>query len=217
MMNAVTIAQLFALAGLAAAAGGLALRWRETSRRALPIDRAPAKGNVGNGVVYAFTLGMAPWSKESTRLHAVAYLRGVGFHAGIFLGLAALAFSPAWSFLPAVARQVLATVLALGALLGIAGLAMRVTEKRLSALSTADDYVSVALVSLFLVFVALAMWNSQFLAPMYGVSAVMLAYIPLGKIRHCLYFFFSRLFFGRFFGRRGVLPHPVSVPTRGAR
>jgi hypothetical protein len=29
--------------------------------------------------------------------------------------------------------------------------------------------------------------------------------IPLTKIRHCLYFFFSRFFFGRFHGRRAAL------------
>lgn len=216
-MNVVTMTQLIALIGLAVAAGGLALRWRETSRRALPVDRAPAKGSVGRGVMYSFTWGMMPWAKESTRTHAVAYLRGVGFHVGIFLGLAALVLSPAWSLLPVLARQALAVVLALGAVLGIAGIVMRMTEKHLKAMSTADDYVSVALVSLFLVFIALAMWDAQFLAPMYVVAAVMLAYIPLGKIRHCFYFFYSRLFFGRFFGRRGILPHPVHVRVRGDR
>jgi hypothetical protein len=46
---------------------------------------------------------------------------------------------------------------------------------------------------------------------MYIISAITFVYVPLGKIRHCLYFFFSRIFFGKFFGRRGVLPHPETV------
>jgi hypothetical protein len=41
----------------------------------------------------------------------------------------------------------------------------------------------------------------------------MLVYIPLGKIRHCLYFFFSRTFFGKFFGRRAVFPHPQATAS----
>jgi len=35
---------------------------------------------------------------------------------------------------------------------------------------------------------------------------VMFLYIPVGKIRHCFFFFYSRILFGLFYGRRGVLP-----------
>jgi hypothetical protein len=216
-MNAVMIAQLLALIGLTAATVGLGMRRREMRRRVLPVDRAPAKGRVSSGVAYAFTWGMMPWAKESTRIHAVAYLRGVGFHVGIFLGLAAVVVSPLWSWMPNVLHQLLAVVLALGGGLGVAGIVMRVAEKHLRAVSTVDDYVSVALVSLFLVLIALAIWDTQFMTPMYIAAAIMLAYIPLGKIRHCFYFFYSRWFFGRFSGRRGVLPHPVSARAGGER
>jgi len=46
---------------------------------------------------------------------------------------------------------------------------------------------------------------------MYIIAAFTFFYVPLGKIRHCLYFFFSRLFFGKFFVRRSVFPHPGAV------
>ena len=39
-----------------------------------------------------------------------------------------------------------------------------------------------------------------------GVSIALAVYVPLGKIRHCLFFFPTRYFFGSYFGRRGVLP-----------
>ena len=35
---------------------------------------------------------------------------------------------------------------------------------------------------------------------------LLLAYAPLGKIRHCLFFFTTRSAFGTFFGRRGTYP-----------
>jgi hypothetical protein len=44
----------------------------------------------------------------------------------------------------------------------------------------------------------------------YVVGAVMLVYIPFSKIRHCVYFFYSKFFFGLSFGRRGVIGQPGS-------
>src|SRR4030043_109277 len=65
-----------------------AQRWPYSSELA-PIKRSP-----GMGVVYAFTLGMAPWAKESARLHWVAYIRGIIIHVGIFAAAAFLIASP---------------------------------------------------------------------------------------------------------------------------
>ncbi len=214
-MTAILLAQSAAVIGLAIAALGVGLRWRRLTRRPVPVDRTPAKGNPGRGVAYALTLGMAPWSKESTRLHVVAYLRGVGFHLAVFLGLAAVAASPWWPVVPGQVRLGVAVALGAGAILGIAGSLMRLVEVHLRTVSTLDDHFAVAWVTVFLIVTALALWDSAFSVPMYLVTALMLAYIPLGKIRHCLYFFFSRVFFGRFVGRRGVLPHPATLEARG--
>lgn len=214
-MTAILLAQSAAVIGLAIAVVGIALRWRHLSLRPLPVDRTPAKGNPGRGVAYALTLGMAPWSKESTRLHAVAYMRGVGFHLAVFLGLAAVAASPWWPIVPGQVRLGVAVVLAAGAILGIAGSLMRLIELHLRTVSTPDDHFAVAWVTVFLAVTATALWNAAFAVPMYLVTALMLAYVPLGKIRHCLYFFVSRVFFGRFVGRRGVLPHPARLEARG--
>jgi hypothetical protein len=197
--------QLLALLALLFCAALLALRWRNTQRRAFALDRSPAKGSPQNGVLYAFTLGMAPWAKESTRRHFIAYLRGIGFHVALFVGLAALTLSPWWTMLPALALTLLAWVTSFGAALAAAGVWMRWTEANLRALSTPDDYAAVSLVTLFLATVTAALLNAAWLPVMYAVSAIMLVYIPLGKIRHCLYFFFSRRFFGLFIGRRAVL------------
>src|SRR4030067_2766043 len=94
---------------------------RAFSQLTPPVDRAKPKGDRQMGILYAYTLGMAPWSKESTRLHALAYLRGVAFHIGIFLGLALLVASPWLGRLPQGARNLLGFVIAAGALFGLAG------------------------------------------------------------------------------------------------
>jgi hypothetical protein len=222
-MPSETLLRLVALSGLVIGVAGLIARWRETSGRAAPVDRAPARGDPARGVRYAFTLGMAPWTKESTRMHALAYLRGVGFHLGIFAALLALLARPLWFVLPPWLRGAAAIGLALGALLGAAGSAMRLREPHLRALSTLDDHVSIWLVTIFLAAVAAAVWQPRFAAPMYLAAGVMLAYLPFGKIRHCMYFFVAKGAFGRFAGRRGVLPHgaasdgPARLAQEGVR
>src|SRR5574341_1372447 len=99
-MNILMLSQLFALAGLLAGVYGIYRRYAETRHRALPVDQSPLKGHPTHGVTYAFTLGMLPWAKESTRIHMIAYLRGIGFHVGIFAAIGALLISPWWGFLP---------------------------------------------------------------------------------------------------------------------
>lgn len=174
---------------------------------ARPVDRAKPKGDLQKGVLYAYTLGMAPWSKESTRLHALAYLRGVAFHVGIFLGLAILVASPWLGEMPQYVRNILGFVIAAGALLGLLGFVARFLEHNLKALSNADDYFAVLIVGLFLAAEALWLFFPAARVLFYLVSAAMLVYAPLGKIRHCIYFAYSRLFYGRFIGSRAVLPH----------
>jgi len=208
------ISEVLVVVGLLAAIYGLYRRYAVTRQRPLPADRSPLKGNPTAGVNYAFTAGMMPWAKESTRIHSVAYLRGIGFHIGIFAALAALIISPLWDLLPTALSTLLAFVISLGALLGAAGGVMRLAEHNLRGLSTADDHFAVWIVTVFMALAALALWNPAFLVPFYLISAATLIYIPLGKIRHCLYFFFSRTFFGRFFGRRAVLPHPRPFEAR---
>jgi hypothetical protein len=205
------IFQLLALAGLLAGLYGIYLRYAETKRRLLPADRSPIKGSISHGITYAFTNGMMPWAKESTRIHMIAYLRGIGFHIGIFAAVGAVIVSPFWGYLPSFLSRTLFWILLLGAILGAAGGIMRLVEHNLKGLSLPDDHFAVWLTTLFMLVTALAVIQKIFLIPMYVISAVTFIYVPFGKIRHCLYFFFSRLFFGKFFGRRAVFPHPQAT------
>jgi len=205
----VLIFQLLALAGFATGFFGIYLRYTDTVNRTLPADKSPVKGNVSHGIMYAFTTGMMPWAKESTRLHMLAYLRGIGFHIGIFTAIGTVILSPLWAFIPAWLHILLEIVLGMGAILGAAGGFMRITEHNLRGLSLPDDHFAVWLTTLFITVSGLGLISDVFLVPMYIVATITFVYVPLGKIRHCLYFFFSRMFFGKFFGRRAVFPHSV--------
>src|SRR6266508_1400609 len=144
------IFQLLALAGLVAGLYGIYLRYIETKRRALPTDKSPIKGNISHGITYAFTKGMMPWAKESTRIHMIAYLRGIGFHIGIFTAIGAVIISPVWGSLPLFLSWTLVFVLTLGAILGAAGGVMRIAEHNLRGLSLPDDHFAVWLTTLFI-------------------------------------------------------------------
>ncbi|MBM3151852.1 MAG: hypothetical protein FJZ96_06570 [Chloroflexi bacterium] len=206
-MNFLLLTQLLAAAAAVFCIAAFALRLRTFLRLARPADRSALKGSPAKGVAYALTLGMAPWAKESTRRHAIAYLRGVGFHLTVFLSLGVLLLSPWLAQVPGPIRIGLAIVTGFGAALAFLGFVSRFFEKSLKALSAPDDYFAILLVSLFLAAGTVALWNLALLPMFYIASALVFVYMPLGKIRHCIYFFFSRLFFGKFFGRRGVFPH----------
>jgi hypothetical protein len=159
-------------------------------------------------VLFAFTLGMAPWEKESTRIHWIAYLRGIFFHVGIFLAFGVLLASPWLSLLPGWVIWFAAALTGIGALFGFAGIFMRLAGPNERKLSLPDDYASVFLTSLFAMLAAATLIWSNLLPAFYGIAGVMMAYIPISKIRHCVYFFYSKFFFGFGFGRRGVIGQP---------
>ena len=206
-MELLMVSQILALLALLFTVVAFGQRLQRFSYLARPLDRATPKGSVASGVKYAYFLGMMPWSKESTRLHVVAYLRGVAFHAGIFLGLTLLVASPWVHAFPGWMRIAFGAGTGLGAIFGLAGLVSRIVEHNLKSLSTPDDYFAVSIVSVFLGVEALWLLIPGLQPVFYLVSAAMLVYAPLGKIRHCIYFAYSRLFYGKFIGSRAVLPH----------
>src|ERR1700690_3905357 len=160
-MNILMFSQLLALVGLLCGVYGIYRRYAGTKRRALPVDRSPLKGNPQHGITYAFTLGMMPWARESTRIHMMAYLRGIGFHVGIFTAIGVL-ISPFWGPRPEALTLLLAIVLGIGSLLGAAGGVMRLAEPNLRGLSHPDDHFAVWLVTIWMAAAALAVWNDAF-------------------------------------------------------
>ncbi|MCL5075816.1 MAG: hypothetical protein M1136_09265 [Chloroflexi bacterium] len=190
---------------------GLMVRLRPLFTRTSKRDLSTPRGSALRGVLYAFTLGMAPWEKESTRIHWVAYLRGIFFHLGIFAGFAVLLLSlgvpldvlrtPPFAPL----RWFFLLLTGLGTLCGAGAIIWRYVDKGERALSTPDDYFSAFLVTFFVAAAFLTVLGANTLLVFYIISAIMLALIPFTKIRHFIYFFFAKYFFGMQFGHRGVL------------
>jgi hypothetical protein len=207
-MDSIAITRAIAIAGFLLGLLGILLRLREIMNRPFKKDFARERGSAAKGILYAFTLGMAPWEKESTRRHWIAYLRGIFFHVGIFTALAVLLVSPWPNLVPGWLRWAGMVITTIGALFGFAGIFMRLAGPNERVLSLPDDYASVFLTALFISLAAAALAWPAILPVFYVVAGLMLAYIPLSKIRHCVYFFYSKFFFGFNFGRRGVIGQP---------
>ena len=78
-MTLLLVTRIIAFAGIAIGLLGLALRMQAILQRPFKKDLSRPRGSSGKGILYAFTLGMAPWEKESTRKHWIAYnLKPVG-------------------------------------------------------------------------------------------------------------------------------------------
>lgn len=171
-----------------------------------PKDYSFKRGNLKSAVIYSFTGAMNPCEKESAYLHLPTYTAGILYHIGTFLSIIIFfllllnikitgAFQ--WAFL---------CLLAVSSISGFGIFIKRIALKKLRFLSNPDDYISNLLVTAFQIFTLIILFYEAYI-PYYFVCAVLLfLYIPLGKLKHSLYFFAARYQLGIFYGWRGVWP-----------
>jgi hypothetical protein len=164
------------------------------------------QGNTLKGILYALSLGLAPWEKESAARHLPTYLAGIAYHTGIFAAFFYLFYLLFPFTLHSKFILVLRVFISAGALFGLGLFIKRIVKSHLRKISCPDDFASNILVDLFLVITLADSFVPSLRPYVFAVATLMLFYIPMGKIRHCFFFFYSRILFGNFYGRRGVLP-----------
>lgn len=169
---------------------------------------AHPQGSSFAGILYAFGQGMLPWEKESASKHIWTYVGGTMYHLGILTAMLFLATVLLHISLPDSLLQVARTLLLIGGLSGVALLIKRMLRPHMRFLSGGDDYLANILIDLFLFLALATTFAETMLVPFTVMAIIIFIYIPFGKIRHCVFFFYSRILFGVFFGQRGVLPHP---------
>jgi len=176
--------------------------------------RRTPSGNGWKGVTYAFGRGMLPWEKESAGRHLLTLGAGALYHAGVFLALLQLLALILGVDVPQTLAPFLQIFLLVSLLCGVGLLLKRAFLPVLRALSCPDDYVANVVVDLFLLFSLLTAREGAWTNWLLGISIAFFIYVPLGKIRHCVFFFYTRVLFGLFFGKRGVLPHAAGGGER---
>jgi len=177
-----------------------------------PGAQAKPRGEIKKGKIYSLTIGLLPWEKESTRKHWPVYLTGIIYHLTIavaFLRLLALFLD--W---PLLSGQITFLFLLMGTACGLGLFFRRLLRTELRQLSLLDDYLANLLVDLFLLTGAVSILLPGATIYYFLTGLILILYLPLGKIRHCLFFIPSRLIFGHYYGLRGVLPPPGKLPGR---
>jgi nitrate reductase gamma subunit len=169
--------------------------------------------NKAKGIVYSWMNIAMPWAMESTRTKSFFYTQFVLFHLGV---VAAIGLSFIIPYAPGLLKtgtpvRVLQVVIGLAFLVALRRMYRRITDKVIRAISTPDDYFSLALLTVWFFFGVLAAPNRPeqgegVLLTFFILTAFFLIYVPFSKISHYLYYPFTRYYFGKTMGYRGVYP-----------
>lgn len=174
-------------------------------------EYARRAGHPLHGAAYNFTAAMLPAHKESVSHHPVVSIAGMLMHAGSILALAGILLLIVWPQTAAWVLRLVCPLLWLSLLAALFLLLRRAFSSDLRAISAPDDYLACLATCGLLAFGALfGIANQQ--APFLVYTAGLLIYLPLGKLRHAIFFFFARGDFGRRLGYRGTYP-----PVRDGR
>lgn len=171
-----------------------------------PKDYARIAGNVSEGIKYSMTKAMNPKAKESAYLHLPAYAAGMLFHVGTFLSFALLLLNILDISFTLVVKYFLSFCLLLSVGGGLFIFFKRIMNQQLRSLSNPDDFISNILVNAFQLLTLLVFWTATMIQVYYITAAVLFLYIPLGKLKHLLYFFSARYHLGFFYGWRNIWP-----------
>lgn len=169
-------------------------------------DFSVRAGSKLQGLIYNFTAGMMPAHKETVRKHPVKFLIGVVMHMGAFVGFAKTGMLLSAFSIEPLYPYVILPFLGIAFLCGVYLLVRRATTPYLRIMSVFDDYFSILATLCFIAFTMLHEANliggSFFLYS----SAGLFLYLPLGKLKHALFFFVARANYGARLGYRGVYP-----------
>lgn len=171
-----------------------------------PTDYSQKRGDINKAVQYAYTGAMSPVKKESAYLHLPTYLAGLLYHLGTFMTLFLFILIITNLQPDGLFAVIISGLLTITGLCGLGILIKRIALQKLRYLSNPDDYISNLLVSLFQLITALILLRPEFSLGYYVLVSLLFLYMPLGKLRHTVYFFAARYHLGFFYGWRGVWP-----------
>jgi len=165
------------------------------------------------GVLYSWANVAMPWAMESTRTKPFNYAQFVMFHIGV---TAAIGLSFVIPYAPGLLENgtlvlVLQLLIGLACLVGVMRIVRRISNPYMRAISSPDDYFSLVLLTVWFFFATLAVPNQTaggewHLLAYFILTAFFLVYVPFSKISHYLYYPFTRYYFGKSMGYRGVYP-----------
>jgi nitrate reductase gamma subunit len=193
----------------------LRIRWllgfkagRERQGRTGLGDSTPTRG-----ILYSWANIASPWAMESTRQHPFFYVQFVLFHVAVAANILMSFLIP---YAPGLIRsgfmvRGLQGLFGAAFLIGVYRLYRRLRDPYIRQISTPDDYFSLFLLTAWLLVSVWAAPNRPeegegALMAYFILTAFFLMYVPFSKISHYLYYPFTRYYFGKSMGYRGVYP-----------
>ncbi len=171
-------------------------------------DSTPKKG-----FIYSWAIIGMPWVMESTRRKIFFYGTFAVFHIGVVAAIGLSFIIPYVSGMLDIPGMIKLIQVCTGAacLIGVYRILRRIFNPYIRALSSLDDYFSIMLLTVWFAFATLAAPNDiskgeGIMLTYFIMTAFFLIYVPFSKISHYLYYPFTRFWFGRSMGRRGVYP-----------
>lgn len=175
-------------------------------RSGKPREYSDKRGSVGASVRYSFTGAMSPRKKESAYLHLPTYTAGLFYHAGTFLSLFLFILSLTPLFPQGNTAYILSGFLLVSASSGLGILIKRTLSSELRALSNPDDFASNLLVTAVQFISSFVLIVPSLQITYHLLFALLFLYLPVGKLKHTVYFFAARYHLGFFYGWRGIWP-----------
>lgn len=209
-----SVLQILAIAAAVYCICSLLAYFIKIIRLGKPNDLSEKSGDTGKGILYSNTTAMLPQNKESAYLHIPSYATGMLFHIGTFCCLLIwiLSFFPffnEWISTDCCTHLIIPAVLLFTCISGYTLLIKRIFSKSLKVLSNPDDYLSNAFTSTFqlMTILYLCFPTCQAIISLYYIFCIILfIYLPLGKLRHVVFYFAARYHLGFFYGWRNVWP-----------
>jgi len=170
--------------------------------------------NSRKGFIYSWANIAMPWAMESSRTKIFIYAQFVIFHLGVTASII-LSFVIPYGYgeapLPASLALVFRISIGAAFIVGIIRIVRRLSNKYVRAISSPDDHFSLWFLTIWFGVSFFAAPNNlssgeSILLIYFIQTAFFLIYVPFSKISHYLYYPFTRYYFGKTMGRRGVYP-----------
>jgi len=203
----------------------LRIRWlfkfKKGSERQAPTGSATTTKM--KGILYSWATIAMPWAMESSRNKLFFYIQFVIFHIGVTMAILLsfiIPYTPDLLISSTFIIPLFQLFIGLACIIGFGRLIRRIINPYMRAISSPDDYFSVILLTVWFGFTFFAVPNdiSQgegVMTTYFILTAFFLIYVPFSKISHYLYYPFTRYWFGKSMGHRGVYPLKHGVKGGG--
>lgn len=175
----------------------------KSRKRGADYSSPVVSANIFRAIIYNFTLAMSPLYKESAKLYPLKFILGIIMHIGVlaaFLQFLCLMFSTTSNCLVSL------IIFSVSSLASFLLLLNRMFSKELRSISCIDDYFSIIITMLLLISAGLNQIDILSKELLLIIFALVFFYVPLGKLRHAVFFFAVRIDLAKRLGSRGVYP-----------